>query len=173
MQWMYVRSTPLLRSAILCRLRPHRHLLLDVHRSSNCLAIHSQMQAVVGATARALADKAVVGAQRVAMSRTVQWPVQLPIQYEHSGSTLQVHHYEVAVDQSYAVLQSSHQPLSPSIQMQAVVGVAAGTLADNLVARQWSVRSVRQWLQGVGMVGPAIALVLATQQSHGGSPYYA
>lgn len=46
--------------------------------------------------------------------------------------------------------------------VQAIVGASCGSLADNLIARDWSVKTVRQVFQSVGMLGPAACLFLAT-----------
>eukprot|EP00953_Heterococcus_sp_UTEX-ZZ885_P023415 12874-Heterococcus_DN1.PRE.2 len=46
------------------------------------------------------------------------------------------------------------------------VGAMSGILADDLTTnRNWSVKATRRWLQGIGMIGPAITLMLATTMS--------
>jgi len=44
----------------------------------------------------------------------------------------------------------------------AVSGIFAGTLADSLIAKGWSVTTVRKLTQGVGFIGPAVSLVALT-----------
>lgn len=49
---------------------------------------------------------------------------------------------------------------------QALVGAGAGLAADRLVAEQgWRVKAVRQLMQTVGMLGPAICLCAAVFES--------
>lgn len=45
--------------------------------------------------------------------------------------------------------------------MQATVGSVAGIIADFLLARKWSVKTVRRLFQSFGMIGPAVCLTLA------------
>ncbi|GMH39538.1 hypothetical protein BSKO_07436 [Bryopsis sp. KO-2023] len=45
--------------------------------------------------------------------------------------------------------------------VQAGVGLASGPMADGLLARNWSVKSVRRLFQAAGMIGPAFCLSLA------------
>jgi ACS family sodium-dependent inorganic phosphate cotransporter len=54
--------------------------------------------------------------------------------------------------------------------LQGGVGAAAGVLADRLIQGGWSVRSVRKWLQVVGMLGPATCLLLAVSPLVGPTP---
>ncbi|CAD7698949.1 unnamed protein product [Ostreobium quekettii] len=54
--------------------------------------------------------------------------------------------------------------LGPYI-VQFLVGMVAGPMADRLLARGWHVVTVRRVFQSVGMLGPAVCLLLATQPS--------
>ena len=55
--------------------------------------------------------------------------------------------------------------------LQGVVGLCVGALADDLInTRNVQRRKVRQWAQAVGMVGPALALVVAASPVVDGDP---
>lgn len=53
--------------------------------------------------------------------------------------------------------------------LQAVVGALCGMSADRLISRNWQVKKVRRTFQTIGMIGPAICMLLAVSPVTAGS----
>ncbi|KAJ9521589.1 hypothetical protein QJQ45_008921 [Haematococcus lacustris] len=62
--------------------------------------------------------------------------------------------------------------LAPYV-VQGGLGLVSGLIADGLLNRGWGVRRVRTLLQVVGMLGPAVCLMLAVSPAVGASPTFA
>lgn len=54
--------------------------------------------------------------------------------------------------------------------VQGGLGLMSGVIADKMIASGWSIKSVRIILQTVGMIGPAVCLMLAVSPAVGASP---
>ena len=97
------------------------------------------------------------------------WPQRLTsCRYAHAGKIREAS--TVNVCGPWYTRLRLHVNISPqqtassfALCLQAGVGAFAGAFADDLISnRGWSIKATRRWLQGVGMLGPAVTLLLAT-----------